>query len=67
MVATQDGNTSNWSGSELYDILAIWRGVAEDFAPFDVDVTTEEPTDPNWIKHGARVAVGGSPSDCKSA
>lgn len=29
--------------SELSDIVAVWRAVAEDFAPFDVDVTTIRP------------------------
>lgn len=39
-----DGNPSTFSNSEHADIQDIWRRVAEDFAPFDVDVTTEAPT-----------------------
>jgi len=36
-----DGPT--FSASELATVQAIWAGVAEDYAPFDVDVTTEDP------------------------
>lgn len=32
-----------FSDTELANIQAIWRQVAEDYAPFDVDVTTEAP------------------------
>ncbi len=39
----RDGNPSTFSSSEHADIVAIWRAVAEDFAAFDVDVTTEDP------------------------
>lgn len=39
----RDGNPSTFSSSEHADIVAIWRAVAEDYAPFDVDVTTEDP------------------------
>jgi PKD repeat protein len=37
-----DGNTA-FSDSELGAIQAMWRQVAEDFAPFDVNITTEDP------------------------
>ena len=30
----------NFSTEELVAIVAIWRGVAEDYAPFNIDVTT---------------------------
>ena len=36
-----DGNTAAFSTQELSQIVQIWRGVAEDYAPFNVDVTTE--------------------------
>lgn len=39
----QDGNPSNWSAGEIDAIFTIWQSVAEDFAPFDVDVTTIDP------------------------
>jgi hypothetical protein len=35
-----DGNPSTFSSEERLRIIATWRGVAEAFAPFDVDVTT---------------------------
>lgn len=38
-----DGSPSTFSDTELARIQAIWQRVAEDYAPFDVDVTTEEP------------------------
>lgn len=65
-----DGNTASFSGAERGSIQAVWRQVAEDFAPFDIDVTTEEPgagslgysgaTDTVW---GMRCVIGGSSSD----
>lgn len=38
-----DGDPSTFNSTELGRIQAIWQRVAEDYAPFDVDVTTEEP------------------------
>ena len=38
-----DADDSTFSSSELTSIAAIWRRIAEDYAPFDVDVTTQEP------------------------
>lgn len=35
-----DGNPNDFSSQERQRIVAVWRAVAEDFAPFDVDVTT---------------------------
>lgn len=35
-----DGNPDAFNAEERRRIIAIWRAVAEDFAPFDVDVTT---------------------------
>lgn len=39
-----DGNTGSFSADEQASIAEIWRRVAEDYAPFDVDITTEQPT-----------------------
>ncbi|CAD6881953.1 PKD domain-containing protein [Methylomonas albis] len=39
-----DGNPGAFSNTELNNIREIWQRVAEDYAPFDVDVTTQEPT-----------------------
>lgn len=38
------GNASVFDEAELTRIQNIWSRVAEDYAPFDIDVTTEEPS-----------------------
>jgi hypothetical protein len=38
-----DDNPKSFSDSEVSSMAEIWERVAEDFAPFDVDVTTEDP------------------------
>ncbi len=38
-----DGNPSTFNDAERAAIAEIWHRVAEDFAAFDIDVTTEEP------------------------
>ncbi len=38
-----DGNSTSFSTSERKAIGEIWHRIAEDYAPFDVDVTTEAP------------------------
>ena len=50
-----DTNPS-FSNVELTNIQDIWSRVAETFAPFDIDVTTEAPT----LLFGTRVVIGGS-------
>lgn len=57
-----DGDKTTFSDQEIANIRAIWERVAEDFAPFNVDVTTIDPgvlTD----KVVAKIAIGGSYSD----
>jgi hypothetical protein len=59
-----DGNPAVFNTEELSRIQQIWQRVAADFAPFDVDVTTQAPptnwlmksnrTDPNY---GIRVVI----------
>jgi len=39
-----DGNPSLFNTEELQYIQKVWQIVAEDFIPFDIDVTTEAPT-----------------------
>ena len=65
-----DGDATTFSDTELANIASIWARVAEDFAPFNVDVTTAQPgvlaegipiDDANGIAH--RVAIGGSWQD----
>lgn len=38
-----DGDTATFSNAELNSIQDIWKRVAEDFAMYNVDVTTEDP------------------------
>lgn len=61
-----DGNAGAFSNAELERIQYIWQRVAEDYIPFDVDLTTQEPAagglvnsgggDTTW---GVRVVIGG--------
>ncbi|QDT54535.1 hypothetical protein Pan44_25680 [Caulifigura coniformis] len=62
--------TPSFSDAELERIQLIWERVAEDFAPFDVNVTTQDPGTAAIVKSGAgdsawgvRVVVGGSYGD----
>jgi hypothetical protein len=57
-----DGNRSSFSSEELSAIREIWSRVAEDYAPFKINVTTVAP--PLIADRVAvRVAIGGSYSD----
>lgn len=65
-----DGNTSFFSDVELTRIGNIFERVAEDFAPFDVNVTTELPSIDDLLKSGSgdtrwggRMVIGGSSTD----
>lgn len=60
-----DSDRNSFNNAELINIQQVWARVAEDFAPFRVNVTTEEPPisdlrkqgffDDRW---GVRVAIG---------
>src|SRR5262249_54341809 len=60
-----DGDRSNFSDAELATIGNIWRRVAEDYSPFQVNVTTVEPPIndlrkgevPNDTRWGIRVVI----------
>lgn len=57
-----DGDPTTFSAEELIRIQQIWAIVAEDFAPYNVNVTTVEPA--SFANgEGLRVAIGGSSSD----
>jgi VCBS repeat-containing protein len=45
-----DSNVNSLSNIEKEEIQKIWQRVAEDFAPFDVNITTEEPKDVEDLK-----------------
>jgi len=38
-----DGNPKSFSAAEVNAMAGIWHQIAEDYAPFDVDVTTDDP------------------------
>ena len=57
-----DGNKSSFSTAELAAIREIWARVAEDYAPFNINVTTVAPP-AIADRVAARVAIGGSYSD----
>jgi len=39
-----DPTVANFTSDELNRIGQIWHRMAEDYAPYDIDITTEEPT-----------------------
>ena len=62
---TLDGDTSTFNAAEHAAIQTVWRQMAEDFAQFDVDVTTEDPGSEGLLRtsagdtaHGMRVIFG---------
>ena len=68
--STDSTVTTAFSATELANIQDIWRRVAEDYAPFDVDVTTQDPgvdalrkTTSSDLYFGVRVCIGGSSYD----
>jgi len=62
-----DGNPAAFSDAERTVIQDVWRRVAEDYAAWDVDVTTEDPgveklrrTASSDAAYGVRCVIGGS-------
>ncbi len=58
------GNPAVFDNTEKNNIISIWSRVAEDFIPFDVDVTTEPPSNDALIRtsssdttYGTRVVI----------
>lgn len=65
-----DENPEAFSSDELLEIYEIWLRVSEDYAPFAVNVTTQEPSLDRLVKsgstdteYGVRCCVGGSSYD----
>jgi hypothetical protein len=55
----QDGDPTSFSSGELSSIETIWESVSEDYAPFNINVTTVAP--PSLINGVTQlVAIGGS-------
>lgn len=53
-----DGDPTTFSDTELANIQKIWQQVAEDYAPFNINVTTVQPASfANGVSQ--RVAIGG--------
>jgi hypothetical protein len=48
-----DGDTDSFSAAEIGAMVEIWQRIADNYAPFDVDVTTEDPgkigSNTGWI------------------
>ena len=62
-----DGSPTTFSSSEQAVIQEVWKRVSEDYAAWDVDVTTEDPglesirrTAVSDIQYGVRCVIGGS-------
>jgi PKD repeat protein len=55
-----DGAPYTYSQGELERIQYIWQRVVEDFAPFDVDVTTEPPPADRLTRSGSTDTVFGT-------
>jgi hypothetical protein len=62
-----NGDIFSFSQMELDEIYAIWERVSEDFAPFDVDVTTEDPGVAKFTagNQGVRLLVSTSTDDSR--
>lgn len=55
-----DGNPASFSTAERNVIIETWQRVAEDFAPFDVDVTTELASESLLTRSGSTDNVYGT-------
>ena len=55
---SRDSDTTTFSDSDRNGMEEIWALVAEDFAPFNVNVTTVEPR--RFSEKAMRVVIGGS-------
>lgn len=60
-----DADTTTFNDQEHAVIQSVWRRMSEDFAPYDVDVTTEEPNEALLLRsnnadalYGMRVLFG---------
>lgn len=58
------GNPAVFDNTEMSNIVSIWNRVAEDYIPFDVDVTTDPPTNDALLRtsaadttYGTRVVI----------
>lgn len=63
----RDGNTASFSAAEIAEMEGAWRVVAEDYALFNVDVTTQDPgvtalsyDGPTDQSYGMRAVISGT-------
>jgi reprolysin-like metallo-peptidase family M12B len=56
----RDGDPSTFSQTDVDAISQIWAHVAEDFAPFNINVTTLNPGDFSNSSQNLRIAIGGT-------
>lgn len=68
---SSDADAGAFNDAELADIRSIWQRVAEDFAPFDVNVTTADPgfdaidrSSTSDAQYGTRVVLTSSATEC---
>ena len=66
-----NGNPSVFDDKERSNIISIWSRVAEDYIPFDVDITTEAPSSDALLRtstadttYGTRVVITKSVLSC---
>lgn len=66
-----DGKPASFSEAEMNEIVGVWARVAEDFAEFGIDVTTEEPSTESITRsgssdpeYGARALITNSKTKC---
>jgi len=64
-----DGSPGSFSSTEHDWIQEVWRQVAETYAPFEIDVTTQDPGADGWTRsssgdntYGTRVVITSSQS-----
>jgi hypothetical protein len=65
-----DNDFDTFSDTEIAVITEVWKWVSEDYSPFDVNVTTQDPglsgltkTNDSDNSYGVRVVIGGSSLD----
>lgn len=66
-----DGDPSTFSATERAAVVAVFQRVAEDYAPFDLDVTTQDPgqaaidrTDASDTSFGSRALITNTSLSC---
>jgi hypothetical protein len=55
-----DGNPMTFTSTEHAFVQAVWREVAESYAPFDVDVTTQDPGPAGYTRSASSDATYGT-------